>query len=75
MENTQEEKLLEQLARSFVVGQQISDLLDTFGDSNVVECVVAASIDAWVKHNGGDAIAIVEDMLEMMKTVHEEKGE
>lgn len=75
MENQQKEELLEQLARSMVVGQHISDLLDTFGDSNIVECVIAASIDAWVKHNGGDAIAIVEDMLEMMKTVHAEKGE
>lgn len=75
MENQQKEELLEQLARSTVVGQHISDLLDTFGDSNFVECVIAASIDAWVEHNGGDAIAIVEGMLEMMKTVHAEKGE
>ena len=75
MENQQKEELLEQLARSLVVGQEISDLLDTFGNSDVVKCVIAASIDAWVKSNGEDAIAIVEDMLEMMKTVHDEKGE
>lgn len=70
MEKPQEEKLLEQLARSFVVGQQISDLLDTFDDKEVVKCVIAASIDAWEKSHDGDALAIVEDMLEMMKTVH-----
>lgn len=75
MENPQKEKLLEQLAQSFVVGQHISDLLGTFDDKEVVKCVIAASIDAWAKDHDGDALAIAEDMFEMMKIVHAEKGE
>ena len=53
MENQQKEKLLEQLAQSFVVGQHISDLLNTFDDKEVIKCIIAASIDAWAKDHDG----------------------
>lgn len=75
MEEQKEKDILEQLALSVSLGQHISDLLGAFDDRNLVECIIAASIDAWAKDHDGDALAIAEDMLEMMKTVHAERGE
>lgn len=73
MEKNEGMDIFEQMMESLVIGQKISDLVVQLHTPDQVKCTLAACIDVFTKNHGGDSIAIVEDMLEMMREVRDEK--
>ena len=62
------------LMKTVEIGQKVCDLVNELDTENQVECVVASILDTWGKHHDANSIRIAEEIVEMMKEVHEQRG-